>query len=105
MELVSVVVSDSNDDYGVSHLTSDIGRFWRALAHAVELFDGTGDAHLVVVVNPSHPGLRQTRGVAPRTDVRRWTEVREPTDAESGSIVRELERGFGRTRWEPSSSA
>ena len=101
---VAVVLSDGKDDYGVPHLTSDVGRFWRALAHAVELFGGRGDAHLVVVVNPSHPGLRQSRGAAPRTDVRRWTEVREPTDAELGSVVRELERGFGRIRWEPSSS-
>lgn len=99
---VGVVLSAEVDDYTVSHLTHDVSRFWRALAEAVRLFGGIGEAHLAVVLNTSHAWLsRVSVQKRPRTDVRRWTQVGEPSSDELASVTREIERAFGRARWEP----
>lgn len=102
---VAVVYSDVGREYLVPTFAHDVRRFWRALVCAVELFGGVGDAHLAIVLNRDHPALRAERTTVPRTDIRRWTEAREPTAEELDSVVRELERGFGRASWEPGSSS
>jgi hypothetical protein len=100
----AVAFSDAGGEYTVDTLTRDVSRFWRALAEVVQLFGGTGSSHLAVLLNPRHAGLKKAGKHQPHTDVRRWTEATGPTDDEIASVVRELERGFGRQRWEPSSS-
>ncbi len=100
---VAVVLNESKTDYSVGELIIDVRRFWVGLARVVQLFGGTGDAHLAVVINPKHASLLRGSRVRPRAGVRRWTEAREPAAGEVASVVRELERGFGRVRWEPRS--
>jgi hypothetical protein len=102
---VAVVQSKPGGTTLVPDLSQDIQRSWRALAVAAELLAGTGDAHLVVLVNAEHPGLASASRDVPRAPIQRWTEVREPTSDELGSVERELQRGFGRARWEPAGAA
>jgi hypothetical protein len=62
---VGVVFTDAGDEYTVSDLTHDVPRFRRGLVDAVQLFGGTGEAHLAAVVNPHHEGSRIQGGTGP----------------------------------------
>jgi hypothetical protein len=97
---VAVVCSHNGNDYLVPTLTGDVRRFWRGLAAAVQLFGGVSEAHLAIALKTSHAALHRPGREVPRTDVRRWTEARQPSEEELDGAVRELERGFGRRSWE-----
>jgi hypothetical protein len=101
---LAVVWSSAEPQITVPEITREAQRFWRTLATAVRRFGGSGEAHLVLVINKHHAGLQGPGRELPRTDVRRWTGVREPTSDELESVRRELERGFGHMSWEPSTS-
>ena len=63
---------------------------------------------MVLIVNAAHPSVEQlVRPDRPmqRRPIRRWIEIREPTDGELASVERELRRGFGRVRWESEEGA
>lgn len=102
---VAVVWSSAENQITVPEITHEAQRFWRTLATAAQLFGGRGEAHFALAINNDHIGLRGPGRELPRTDVRRWTEAREPRSDELDSMGRELERGFGHTSWEPSPSS
>jgi hypothetical protein len=100
--VVAVTLANVTEgDYHVPDIARDMRRFWPALAEAVRLFGGLGDAHLAMVFNRDHDDIRKGGRAIPATDIRRWTTAGEPTGDELDSVVRELERGFGRVTWEP----
>jgi hypothetical protein len=100
---VAAVWSSTETKIMVPEIVHEAQRFWPTLASTVRLFGGLGEAHLAVVINKGHAGFQGRGQELPRTDVRRWTEAREPTSDELESIRRELERGFGRMSWESDS--
>jgi hypothetical protein len=103
--VVAITLANTTEgDYHVPDITRDVARFWPALAEAVRLFGGVGDAHLTLILNTKHHDVRTGGRAMPVTDVRRWTTADDPTRDEVDGVVRELERGFGRVAWEPSTS-
>jgi hypothetical protein len=98
---VAAVMNHANASYTVADLINDAQRFWRMFGHATRIFDSAGDAHLALVMNTKHPAVQRGGADVPRTDIRRWTEAREPTLGELASVDREISRAFGRAHWEP----
>jgi hypothetical protein len=98
---IAATLAVQDDPPMVPQIISYTRRFWNALAVVNHLYEGEGDAHLVVAFNTDHPGVRGASRNVPVTEVRRWTESRAPTGDELASVEREIERGFGRAHWEP----
>jgi len=98
---VAASLSVEDDDFTVPELTNNVTRYWRALTDVLSIFNWSGDAHLVVAFNEEKVRAANPKGPVPVTDVRRWTASGAPSDDEVASVVREIERGFGRPSWEP----
>ncbi len=97
----SVVGSFTGSELSMTALVQDVRRARQALSAIVGALGGYGEAHLAVLINGKHPAVAHAGRDTPRTAIQRWTEVREATKDELGSITRELVRGFGREIWEP----
>ena len=98
---VSAVFTTPSTELYVSDLIPRVRQAWRALAKLAVAAGGIGDAHVVVCVRGEHPAVVGHRRGHPPHPVRRWTELREPTEEELSALERELRRGFGETVWEP----
>ncbi|MHB1834693.1 MAG: AlbA family DNA-binding domain-containing protein [Solirubrobacteraceae bacterium] len=98
---VAAFLNHADGNYTVADLINDAQRFWRMLGHATRIFASAGDAHLALVMNTEHQAVQRGGADVPRTDIRRWTEAREPTLGELASLDREISRAFGRAHWEP----
>jgi hypothetical protein len=98
---VSAVFSTGADELYVNDLIARVHRGWKAVVEAAKAAGGIGEAHLVLRVRGEHAAVTGHREPHPTQPMQRWTELREPTTNELGSLTRELQRGFGQDAWEP----
>lgn len=98
---VSAVFSAGATELYVDDLIARVHRGWNAVVEAAKAAGGVGEAHLVLRIRGEHAAVTGHREPHPTQPIQRWTELREPTTNELGSLTRELQRGFGQEAWEP----
>ena len=96
---VAATFSDNGGEFYLAETIQRVHQGWEVLAELAEVYGGRGEAHLYVLVQHRH---KQTSSkLTDPIELRRWTEVRAPREAEKASVERELERAFGRPAFEP----
>jgi hypothetical protein len=79
-------------------LPHHIARAWRTAVAALREYGGSGEVHVALLLNRKLLSDGRLDGLA---EVRRWTDLREPTDEELASVEREVRRAFGQVVLEP----
>ena len=96
---VAAALHYSGRQHDLPALEAVIHRYWRGLARIAKHYGGIGEAHLAVVFNFRHPSLSMNPDEMPVTDIRRWTNVGDPSQVEQRSVALELRRGFSEFVW------
>ena len=91
---VAVGYSDASRDVALHDIfPSHVFRAWQSAVGALREYGGAGEVHVAITLNRNLLSEGRLEGLV---EVRRWTDLRDPTDDEIASVHREVQRALGR---------
>jgi hypothetical protein len=97
--VATVYAAVPGEESSRAEVNSEVAAAWSVSADVAEKLHGSGETHVVVTVNPTHP--LAARAPVPPVPIQRWTVSVQPEADDVGRVQRELGRALGTQQLEP----